>query len=78
MSVVRQKRDSIHFYSFVFFFDRLKFLMGFEKEDLVGHVPFEYHHHEDVAANLQCSKGRESHATPTCHTHMSHASTYPT
>ena len=31
--------------------------MGFAKEDLVGHVPFEYHHHEDVGANVQCSKG---------------------
>ncbi len=32
-------------------------LMGFNKEDLVGHVPFQYHHHEDVAATLECSKG---------------------
>ena len=31
--------------------------MGYEKPDLVSHVPFEFHHHDDVEANLECSRG---------------------
>ena len=31
--------------------------MGYEKKDLINHVPFEFHHHEDVEANLECSRG---------------------
>ena len=33
--------------------------MGYEKKDLINHVPFEFHHHEDVEANLECSRGRK-------------------
>ena len=40
-----------------FFRFRLPHLMGYEKKDLINHVPFEFHHHEDVEANLECSRG---------------------
>ena len=33
--------------------------MGFEQPDLLGHVPFEFHHHDDVQATLECSRGRK-------------------
>lgn len=32
--------------------------MGYEKADLITHVPFEFHHHDDVEATLECSRGR--------------------
>ncbi|XP_011403284.1 PREDICTED: hypoxia-inducible factor 1-alpha-like [Amphimedon queenslandica] len=41
----------------IFFDGRLQNLMGYEKKDLINHVPFEFHHHEDVEANLECSRG---------------------
>lgn len=33
--------------------------MGYGKNDLIGHVPFEFHHHDDVDATLECSRGSE-------------------
>ena len=34
-------------------------MLGFSKNDLVGHIPFEFHHHEDMDATLECSRGGE-------------------
>ena len=38
---------------------RLRQLLGYTKEDLIGSTPFNLHHHEDTEATLQCSKGGE-------------------
>lgn len=37
---------------------RLNNVMGYEKADLISHLPFEFHHHDDVEATLECSRGR--------------------
>ena len=39
---------------------RLSHLIGYDKNDLVGHVPFEFHHHDDVYATLGCAKDCKS------------------
>ena len=36
---------------------RLQQLHGYSKGDLIGRVPFEFHHHDDIKITLQCSQG---------------------
>ena len=42
--------------STIFVFVRLRHLLGYSKNDLIGHVPFEFHHHDDVDVTLECSR----------------------
>jgi len=36
---------------------RLHHLLGFSRNDLIDHIPFQFHHHEDKDATLECSCG---------------------
>ena len=36
---------------------RLRHLMGYRKEDLKDKLVFDFHHHDDTEATLECSKG---------------------
>jgi hypothetical protein len=36
---------------------RLNHLMGYGKEDLRGKLAFDFHHHDDTEATLECSRG---------------------
>ncbi|CAI8029661.1 Hypoxia-inducible factor 1-alpha [Geodia barretti] len=40
-----------------FFDGRLNHLMGYGKEDLRGKLAFDFHHHDDTDATLECSRG---------------------
>lgn len=35
---------------------RLSNLLGYTANDIIGHVPFEFHHHNDINVTLDCSK----------------------
>ena len=35
---------------------RLSNLLGYRSTDMIGHVPFEFHHHDDVNVTINCSK----------------------
>lgn len=41
---------------YIVFTCRLTRLLGFEATDFIGHVPFEFHHHDDVNTTLECAK----------------------
>ena len=41
---------------YIVFIYRLTKLLGFEATDFIGHVPFEFHHHDDVNTSLECAK----------------------
>ena len=39
---------------------RLFHLMGYRREDLRDKLAFDFHHHDDTEATLECSRGSES------------------